>query len=91
MIPGAAGFDMQRRAFRSDDVEVLLIGEGREWEIVEYAADAVTAGQKKALIVLGHVPSEQDGMDAFARWLRTFVTEVPVAFLPTADPFWAPR
>ena len=91
VTPGAAGFDMQRRAFRSDDVEVLVIGEGREWEIVEYAADAVTAGQKKALIVLGHVPSEQDGMDAFARWLGTFVTEVPVTFVPTADPFWAPR
>lgn len=91
VTPGAAGFDMQRRAFRSDEVEVLVIGEGREWEIVEYAADAVTAGQKKALIVLGHVPSEQNGMDAFARWLGTFVTEVPVTFMPTADPFWAPR
>jgi putative NIF3 family GTP cyclohydrolase 1 type 2 len=91
VTPGAAGFDMQRRAFRSDSVEVLVIGEGREWEIVEYAADAVTAGQKKALIVLGHVPSEQDGMDDFARWLGTFVKEVPITFVPTADPFWAPR
>jgi MFS family permease/putative NIF3 family GTP cyclohydrolase 1 type 2 len=90
ITPGAAGFDMQRRAFRSDAAQVLVIGEGREWEIVEYAADAVTAGQKKALIVLGHVPSEQDGMEEFARWLGTFVKEVPITFVPTADPFWAP-
>lgn len=90
IVPGAAGFDLQRRGFRSDSVEVLVIGEGREWEIVEYAADAVTAGQKKALIVTGHVPSEQDGMEAFARWLGTLVNEVPVTFVPTADPFWSP-
>ena len=90
IVPGAAGFDLQRRGFRSDSVEVLIIGEGREWEIVEYAADAVTAGQKKALIVTGHVPSEQDGMEEFARWLGTFVKEVPITFVPTKDPFWSP-
>ena len=90
IVPGAAGFDLQRQVFRLDSVEVLVIGEGREWEIVEYAADAVTAGQKKALIVTGHVPSEQDGMAEFARWLGTFVKDVPVTFVPTADPFWSP-
>ena len=90
VMPGAAGFDMQRRAFRSDSTQVLVIGEGREWEIVEYATDAVTAGQQKALIVLGHVRSEQDGMVDFAQWLGTLVKEVPIVFVPTADPFWAP-
>jgi putative NIF3 family GTP cyclohydrolase 1 type 2 len=91
VVPGAAGFALQRQTFRSDDVEVLVIGEGHEWEIVEYAADAVTAGEKRALIVTGHIPSEQDGMEEFARWLGTLVKEVPVTFVPTADPFWAPR
>ena len=70
---------------------MLVIGEAHEWETVEYVADAVTAGRKKALIILGHVRSEQDGMEEFARWLGTFVKEVPVSFVPTADPFWAPR
>jgi len=91
ITPGAAGFDKQRQAFRSDDVEVLVIGEGREWEIVEYAADAVTAGQRKALIVTGHIPSEQDGMAEFTRWLGTFVKGVPITFVPAADPFWSPK
>jgi hypothetical protein len=27
-------------------------------------------------------------MDDCARWLRTFVTEVPVEFIATAEPFW---
>jgi putative NIF3 family GTP cyclohydrolase 1 type 2 len=90
LVPGAAGFDRHRQALRQD-VQVLVIGEAREWETVEYVADAVTAGQKKALIILGHIPSEQDGMEEFAHWLATFVKEVPVTFVPAADPFWAPR
>jgi putative NIF3 family GTP cyclohydrolase 1 type 2 len=91
LSPGAAGFDAHRHLLQQDDVEVLVIGEAREWETVEYVADAVTAGRKKALIILGHVRSEQDGMEEFARWLGGFVKEVPVAFVPTADPFWAAR
>ena len=91
LSPGAAGFDTHRKLLQQDAVEVLVIGEAREWETVEYAADAVTAGRKKALIILGHIPSEQDGMAEFTRWLGTFVKEVPVTFVPAADPFWAPR
>ena len=91
IAPGAAGFDAQRHLLQRDEVEVLVIGEAREWETVEYVADAVSAGRRKALIILGHVPSEQDGMEQFARWLGGLVKEVPIVFVPTADPFWAPR
>jgi len=88
LSPGAAGFARHRQLLQQDNVEVLVIGEAHEWETVEYVADAVTAGRKKALIILGHVPSERDGMEEFARWLGTFVKEVPVTFVPTLDPFW---
>jgi len=91
LSPGAAGFDTHRKLLQQDAVEVLVIGEAREWETVEYAADAVTAGRKKAVIILGHIPSEQDGMAEFTRWLVTLVKEVPVTFVPAADPLWAPR
>ncbi|MEP7347777.1 MAG: Nif3-like dinuclear metal center hexameric protein, partial [Gemmatimonadaceae bacterium] len=88
LVPGAAGFPMHRQALQRDDVQVLVIGEGREWETVEYVDDAVAAGQRKALIIIGHIPSEQPGMEDAARWLKMFVTEVPVAFVPAKDPFW---
>jgi putative NIF3 family GTP cyclohydrolase 1 type 2 len=90
-VPGAAGFELQRHAIQPGDVDVLVIGEAREWETVEYVADAVSAGQKKGMIIIGHIPSEQAGMDEFARWLRTFVKDVPVSFVPAADPFWSPK
>lgn len=87
--PGAAGFETETHALERDDVQVLLVGETREWETVEYAADAVTQGRNKALIVIGHVPSEQNGMEECTRWLKGFVQTVPVEFVPTKQPFWA--
>jgi putative NIF3 family GTP cyclohydrolase 1 type 2 len=88
LSPGSAGFERETHALASDNVEVLLVGETREWETVEYAADAVSAGMPKALIVIGHVPSEQAGMEECARWLKTFIKEVPIEFVPTRQPFW---
>lgn len=71
-------------------VDVVLIFEGREWEAPEYVRDAIAAGQKKALIQLPHEGGEEAGMDECARWLRAFVPEVPIKFIPSGDPFWMP-
>jgi putative NIF3 family GTP cyclohydrolase 1 type 2 len=90
LSPGSAGFERETRALEMENVEVLLVGETREWETVEYAADAVSEGRKKALIVIGHVPSEQAGMEECARWLKTFVKDVPIEFVATKQPFWTP-
>jgi putative NIF3 family GTP cyclohydrolase 1 type 2 len=70
------------------DIDVLIVGETREWEVVEYAQDLITSGKKKALIVLGHVVSEQAGMKYCAEWLKGFVREVPVEYLEEKNPFW---
>jgi len=91
LSPGSAGFERETHALERDDVEVLLVGETREWETVEYAADAVTEGKRKALIVIGHIPSEQAGMEECARWLKTFVTNVKIEFVPSKQPFWLPK
>lgn len=72
------------------EVDVLIIGETHEWELVEYAQDMISSGQKKALIVLGHVVSEQAGMKFCAEWLKEFVKEVPIEFIAAAEPFWRP-
>jgi putative NIF3 family GTP cyclohydrolase 1 type 2 len=70
--------------------DVLVVGETHEWELVEYVQDAIASGQKKALIILGHLVSEQAGMKYCAEWLRGFVPEVPVEFLAADEPFWRP-
>ena len=73
--------------FARPDVDVFIAGETREWELVEYVRDSITAGNKKALILLGHVVSEQGGMIYCADWLRSFIPEVPIEFIPTREPF----
>ncbi len=87
LAPGASGPELHRKLLQRDDVEVLAIGEVPEWETIEYVSDAVSQGKKKALILLGHIPSEQPGMDYCAEWLKTFVSEVPVEFVGTKEPF----
>jgi putative NIF3 family GTP cyclohydrolase 1 type 2 len=87
LSPGSAGFHREAGALEMPDIDLLIAGESREWETVEYVADAIAQGRHKALILLSHVPSEQPGMDECTTWLRTFVTEVPVEFVPTKDPF----
>lgn len=72
------------------DVDLLICGETREWELVEFVYDAMIQGRKKALIVVGHVTSEQGGMMLCADWLKGFITEVPIGFIATPEPLWAP-
>jgi len=72
----------------AQDADVVVGFEVREWETVEYFRDAVAIGQKKGLIVLPHEGGEEAGMEECARWLSGFVTEVPVQFIASGDPFW---
>lgn len=87
MTFGFPGFAANRRVLQVAGVEALVMGEDHEWETIEYGVDAVTSGRRKGLIVLGHVPSEQAGMEAVSRWLKSFITDVPVEFVPTREPF----
>jgi putative NIF3 family GTP cyclohydrolase 1 type 2 len=72
------------------NVDGVIAGEVREWESVEYARDKVTAGEKKSLILLGRVVSENPGMDVCARWLKTVVPELTTTWIPVSDPYWRP-
>ena len=69
LAPGFGGFDTNRRLLQREDVQVEVIGEAHEWGgSWKHAADATTANSAgKALIVIGHIPSEQAGMDECAR------------------------
>lgn len=91
LAPGAAGLTRQAKALEMPGVQALVIGEAQEWEAVEYVADAVSEGRQKSLIILGHIPSEQAGMEECTSWLKTFVTEVPIQFIPAREPFWSPK
>jgi hypothetical protein len=87
LTEGFPGFVANRHVVQNHKPDVMIIGEDHEWEMIEYATDAIETGQLKGMIVVGHIPSEQAGMEKVTWWLKTFITEVPIHFVPTRDPF----
>jgi putative NIF3 family GTP cyclohydrolase 1 type 2 len=89
--PGSAGMATQVKALERDDVEVLIAGEASEWETVEYARDARAEGRAKALILLGHQASEEDGMEQCARDLKGVFPGVKVEHIVAGNAMWTPE
>jgi putative NIF3 family GTP cyclohydrolase 1 type 2 len=75
---GAPGSASHIQMLNSHDTELLVAGEGQEWETYQYVLDASMMGMKKAAIFIGHIPSEEAGMKYCAQWLKTFIKELPV-------------
>lgn len=74
-----------------EEVDVLVCGETREWELVKFVQDMISSGKQKALLVLGHVVSEQAGMKLCAEWLKPFIPEVRIELIAAPEPFWRPK
>jgi putative NIF3 family GTP cyclohydrolase 1 type 2 len=70
--------------------DLIVSGEPREWEAVEYVFDTASASQPKGMIAVGRMVSEEPGMRACAAWLRTLVREVPVEPIAIGDAYWRP-
>jgi putative NIF3 family GTP cyclohydrolase 1 type 2 len=78
---GAPGGSSHIRMLQNPEVEVLVAGEAPEWETYLYANDAVNLGKKKAVIFLGHIKSEEAGMEYCAEWLNGFISGIPIHFI----------
>jgi putative NIF3 family GTP cyclohydrolase 1 type 2 len=87
--PGAPGSMTHIRLLEDSGTDVLLAGEAQQWETYEYMRDAVSQGRKKAVIFLGHVSSEEAGMDYCAKWLKTFITDTPIYYVESGPSFWS--
>ncbi len=81
LMVGAPGGQRHISMLNRDDVEVLVAGEASEWETYLYANDAVNLGKNKAVIFLGHIKSEEAGMKYCTKWLKSFVSGVPIHFI----------
>ncbi len=87
--PGAPGSMYQIRLLENEATDVLLAGEVPQWETYEYMRDAVDQGRKKAIIFLGHINSEEAGMNFCADWLKGFINDIPVHFVESGPSFWS--
>jgi putative NIF3 family GTP cyclohydrolase 1 type 2 len=73
---------------RYSEADLLVAGEVREWENTFYAADIYTAGEKRGLVTIGRVVSEDAGMRACADWLKTVAKEIAAQWIPAGDLYW---
>lgn len=70
---------------QSDKCQILLTGEACEWSLAEYARDAAQLGHKKALIIMGHIGSERDGMRYTADILQEKHPELTVQYFECGE------
>ncbi|MNW69316.1 NIF3 (NGG1p interacting factor 3) [compost metagenome] len=67
--------------FEQDGLDLIIAGEGPEWETPEYVKDAAAQGRNQALIMLGHAESEAPGMKLLAERLSQQFLGLPVHFV----------
>src|SRR5207253_325464 len=80
------------------DVDAIIGGESAEGSAntlptldqSAFAADMTSLGKPRAIIFLGHMGTEDSPMMLVAEWLRRFVPDIPIAFLPAGEPFHPP-
>ena len=70
---------------KSDECEVMLVGEVCEWRDCEYARDAAQLGRKKAILILGHVGSERDGMIYVTELLKQMYPDLEVEYFESGE------
>ena len=70
---------------RDDDIEIVLTGEACEWQLGEYARDAAALGQKKALLIMGHIGSEREGMKYTANWIKNRFPDLTVTYFECGE------
>ncbi|WP_297988012.1 Nif3-like dinuclear metal center hexameric protein [Anoxybacillus sp.] len=67
--------------FEQEKLDLIIYGEGPEWEVPEYVRDSLQQDKHKSLIVLGHSESEEPGMKYLAEQLQSTFPNIPVHFI----------
>jgi len=85
---GAPGSSAHFRILEDENTDVVIAGEVSQWETYEYVRDAVSQDRNKAIIFLGHITSEEPGMEYCAEWLKSFLKNIPVRFVASGPSYW---
>ncbi len=75
---------------RNPDIDLVLTGEACEWQLGEYARDAAQLGFRKSLMILGHIPSEREGMRLLAEWMKERFSQFETRYFECGEVYCAP-
>ena len=78
--PGGLEQELQRPG-----TEIILTGEICEWALGEHVRDAAQMGHHKAILVLGHIGSERDGMKYAAQILKDRQPQLDVRYFECGE------
>ena len=67
------------------EVEIVISGEACEWMEGEYARDAAELGMKKTLMILGHIPSEKEGMVLLAEMISKQYPDLDIKYFDCGE------
>ena len=67
------------------EVDVVLVGESCEWALGEYARDAAALGFRKALMIIGHNPSEKGGMILLSEMLSREIPSLETKYFDCGE------
>lgn len=84
-MEGAAGGKTQISAISKIKPDVVICGEISEWETAEYVRDARAKGDQLALIVLGHIASEEAGSEFMLKWLKSNFPKIKSIHIPASN------
>ncbi len=75
---------------RNPEIDLVMTGEACEWQLGEYARDAGQLGFRKALMILGHIPSEREGMRLLAKWMQERFQQFETRYFECGEVYCAP-
>ena len=70
---------------RQENIEVGIALDVMDWTTNSYIRDAGQLGLNRALVLAGHMNTEELGMKWAVNWIRKLVPELPVSFIPAND------
>ena len=87
LLPGFLLVPQLRKALKDPAVNLIVCGEPVEWEAAPYLMDVIASGRRIGMIILGNEVSQEPGSGEVAAWLKTFIREIPVEWIPAGEPF----
>ena len=85
LLFGAWGDARILAEFSRPEVDLVIIGEGCEYNICEYVRDAVELGTPKGLLILGHMGSEKAGMEYLADKMAELMPTVRAIYIDAGE------
>lgn len=85
MVGYRGGGEITIPAMIEEAIDLIIYGEGPEWETPEFIRDANQMGYEKAAILLGHLDSEEAGMKLLSNKIKHEFPDLPTHFIPTKN------